>query len=339
MIAIDSRRRCGRTRLMISFHTVRMRKIVFLLQFFTMLLLWPFPICTSFSPQYSQQSKMIRRASPLYRELDLQKWNRQTHRTISQTGLASSLLSLASSIKLSSALTTAITAPIDAEAIARCLGYLVGLGAVLLYTPIAIRIIRQQNANGLTLSTWWLKLLSYTCSIVYNFDRGYPLSTYAETVILSAESLSVLVLVAYYKRELFTAQFFGLAVAFGIVVSVALNDSITPPEVLAIGQAGSAVVNVLALVPQFALNARTQTAGDYSPITASLATIGCTIRLFTTVQLADSDILLLGSYGLAFVLNSSLLAQIMYYGVRYEDRSLVDILTSDYAVINDDSSY
>ena len=61
--------------------------------------------------------------------------------------------------------------------IAQGLGYVVGAGSLLLYTPIAIRICRQRDASGLTLSTWWLKLISYTCSDVYSFANGYLVST------------------------------------------------------------------------------------------------------------------------------------------------------------------
>lgn len=61
--------------------------------------------------------------------------------------------------------------------IAQGLGYVIGAGSLLLYTPIAIRVCRQRDASGLTLSTWWLKLISYTCSDVYSFANGYLVST------------------------------------------------------------------------------------------------------------------------------------------------------------------
>jgi uncharacterized protein with PQ loop repeat len=61
--------------------------------------------------------------------------------------------------------------------IAQGLGYVVGAGSLLLYTPIAIRVCRERDASGLTLSTWWLKLISYTCSDVYSFANGYLVST------------------------------------------------------------------------------------------------------------------------------------------------------------------
>ena len=56
--------------------------------------------------------------------------------------------------------------------------------------------VTARDASGLTLSTWWLKLVSYTCSIVYNLEKEYPFSTYAESAILAIESTTVLVLVA-----------------------------------------------------------------------------------------------------------------------------------------------
>jgi hypothetical protein len=56
---------------------------------------------------------------------------------------------------------------IAAEAAAKSIGYLIGFGSLILYTPIAIRIFRQKHANGLVISTWWLKLCSYILSDIY----------------------------------------------------------------------------------------------------------------------------------------------------------------------------
>jgi mannose-P-dolichol utilization defect protein 1 len=221
---------------------------------------------------------------------------------------------------------TSLDALPEASVVAQGLGYLVGAGSLLLYTPIAVRLCRQGTADGLTMSTWWIKLASYTCSNIYAFAHGYPISTYAETIVITVEALVVLVLVAYYQNRI-DAQFGTGAIVF---VGSALLLANGPPELIALGQASSAVLNTGALVPQFILNAQLQTAGDYSPITAGLASTGCLIRLFTTVQLADSDPLLLGTYGLALVVNSALLAQILYYGVAVEGKGVLSILISDF---------
>jgi len=243
------------------------------------------------------------------------------------------------------------------QSVARGLGYLVGTGSVLLYTPIAVRIVRQQRAEGLTVSTWWCKLLSYTCTIFYSYDKGFPLSTYAETIIIALEALTILLLVTYFQQqpqppqkterttsstgtpatvtnneqEETTTLFLGTLGVFLTVVLVVLTGTVTvPSEVLAVGQGGSTLLNVGALVPQFKWNATTQTSGDYSPITALLASVGCTIRVFTTYQLTEADPILLFSYGTAFLLNTALFVQILYYGVRFEQNSIRTVLTADY---------
>ena len=245
------------------------------------------------------------------------------------------------------------------QSVARGLGYLVGTGSVLLYTPIAVRIVRQQRAEGLTVSTWWCKLLSYTCTIFYSYDKGFPLSTYAETIIIALEALTILLLVTYFQQqqpqppqktertttsstgtpatvnkneqENTTTLFLGTLGVFLTVVLVMLTGTVTvPSELLAVGQGGSTLLNVGALVPQFKWNATTQTSGDYSPITALLASVGCTIRVFTTYQLTEADEILLFSYGTAFLLNTALFVQILYYGVRFEQKSIRTVLTADY---------
>ena len=242
------------------------------------------------------------------------------------------------------------------QSVARGLGYLVGTGSVLLYTPIAVRIVRQQRAEGLTVSTWWCKLISYTCTIFYSYDKGFPLSTYAETIIIALEALTILLLVTYFQQpqppkkteritsstgtpatvqnneqENTTTLFLGTLGVFLTIVLVVLTGTVTvPSEVLAVGQGGSTLLNVGALVPQFKWNATTQTSGDYSPITALLASVGCTIRVFTTYQLTEADPVLLFSYGTAFLLNTALFVQILYYGVRFEQKSIRTVLTADY---------
>ena len=100
---------------------------------------------------------------------------------------------------------------------------------------------------------------------------------------------------------------------------------------------------------QIRLNATRGEAGDYSPGTAALACTGCATRLFTTMQLAGGDTLLIAGcglvtitsatahsphqeqqliarsirqiplsyrFGLALLLNGVLLAQLIYFGTR-----------------------
>ena len=217
---------------------------------------------------------------------------------------------------------------IDSTVFAQILGYLVGAGSTLLYTPIAIRLCRQREkaAEGLVLSTWWLKLSSYSVSDIYYISQGYNLSTYIESVILALEAAVVLCLVAYYQK--LANDRFKCQVTIFLAVSILLLLT-APIQLVALGQGISAVLNIGALIPQFILNHRRQKAGDYSPITAGLATIGCLVRLFTTVQLNNADGLLIATFGSALLVNAGLLTQICYLGTQIEGRTLSDVLTAD----------
>lgn len=212
------------------------------------------------------------------------------------------------------------------DVLAQALGYLVGAGSLLLYTPIAIRIVKQGSANGLTISTWWLKLCSYTASDVYCISRGFPISTFVETVVITVEAALLLGLVGFYQRRL-DWSFLALGLLFVVSTTWALTDA--PIETLAFAQAGSTLLNTAALLPQINLNYQTKSAGDYSPVTAGLACTGCAIRLFTTTRLADGDILLLAGFALGLGLNALLLAQIIYFGLG-SGRRLASVLASDF---------
>ena len=170
--------------------------------------------------------------------------------------------------------------------VAQALGYLVGTGSLFLYTPIAIRVCRQRDASGLTLSTWWLKLISYTLTNVYSFANGYPISTYVETIIITVEAFVVLVLVAFYQRRL-GANFACIGLSY--VLASTWGITAAPLQALELGQTFSTLTNTGALMPQLQLNARSRSAGGYSPLTAGLACAGCLIRVFTTIELTGAD--------------------------------------------------
>mmetsp|Transcript_20364 Transcript_20364/g.57850 ORF Transcript_20364/g.57850 Transcript_20364/m.57850 type:complete len:343 (-) Transcript_20364:741-1769(-) len=213
------------------------------------------------------------------------------------------------------------------DALAELLGYVVGLGSFFLFTPIAVRLVLQKSADGLTMTTWWFHLCSYTFADIYAYRHDYPLSTYVESLICTVQVATILFLTAHYQRLLHKDAFRIRFLAYLITSYVLLFHG--PKDVIALGQLAVAIFTSSALIPQFLLNHKRQSAGDYSPITAGLAVVGCAIRLFTTAKLADSDALLLFSFGTGLTLNVLLITQIVYLGVRVEGKSLRDVLIAD----------
>lgn len=143
----------------------------------------------------------------------------------------------------------------------------------------------------------------------------------------------VLCLVTYYQKKL-DGTTVSLAGVYCICTAWALlspqNADWGPSsEVIATAQIIATVLNSAALLPQLYQNFARRSSGDYSPVTAALGSGGCTIRLFTTFQLAGGDPLMLLNYGVALLLNLSVLMQVVYFGVREEKRSLTSLFLAD----------
>lgn len=62
----------------------------------------------------------------------------------------------------------------------------------------------------------------------------------------------------------------------------------------------------------------------------------CGTRLYTTMELANGDPLLLLNYGVLFLLNLGLLAQVLYYGTAVEGKELTSLFLAD--IKSDDSN-
>jgi len=220
------------------------------------------------------------------------------------------------------------------KSIAEALGYLIGAASLLLYTPIAVRIIRTKSADGLAVSTWWLKLTSFTCTDVYNVKNGFPFAAFSETFVITLESAIVLGLILYHQKRINDSTLLACLAYLAITSWALFSPSFTfpygpPNEWIDAAQILSIALSASALVPQLKQNFDRRSSGDYSPITASLASVGCAIRLFTTMELADGDVLLLCNYGVALVLNLCVLFQIVVFGMQVEGKSLVDLFLAD----------
>ena len=163
---------------------------------------------------------------------------------------------------------------------------------------------------------------------MYNIKNGFPVAAFSETIVITFESLVLLGLVTYYQKRFDTTSLF-LTVAYLTITIWALFTPYVPDEWISAAQILATVLNTSALLPQLKQNLDRQSSGDYSPVTASLASAGCVIRLFTTVQLANGDPLILLNFGVALILNASILLQILYFGTQKEGKSLGTLFLAD----------
>ena len=76
------------------------------------------------------------------------------------------------------------------QTLASLLGAAMGAGSLLLYSPIVLRLVRTRSAQGMALSTWALQFFGFTAGVMYSASKGFPLTTYAETLSFTVQARS-----------------------------------------------------------------------------------------------------------------------------------------------------
>ncbi len=195
------------------------------------------------------------------------------------------------------------------DLLAKLAGYVMGAGAMVVYTPILITLLKRGNAVGFSIATWVYTLIGMLTAIAYPMKKGFPISTYLEVVGAAVQSLVILGVICFYdaKMQEFAIGVTALAVVFGTFLKV--KD--IPPHLLGLVQIAASLVANYANVPQILLTFQTKKA-SWSGITAFLSIAGCLIRILTTIQLTKDPFVIAG-YVLGVVTNGILFAQVIIY--------------------------
>ena len=228
-------------------------------------------------------------------------------------GVGSNVLKIADTQrKLSTIVATNIVATIAkksiSDLIATGLGYIIGFGAIALYSPIIIKLLRQKSADGYSTQTWIFSIFGLICSILYPYKKGFPVNTYLELIAVTAQSIGILGLISAYKKHF---KGFALAMTAASIAVYTVFTASIPANLLTYIQTLSIISCNYALLPQIYLTFKTKKA-SWSPITSFLSMSGCAIRIFTTMQLTQDKGTLVG-YIIGFIQNFTVLFQIFIY--------------------------
>jgi mannose-P-dolichol utilization defect protein 1 len=202
-------------------------------------------------------------------------------------------------------------APGASEVLARGLGWAISGASMSLYLPIAANIVRTRSAAGLSIATWALNTLGFFAALVYPLRRGFPLSSFFDTVCLTVQSVLVLALIVLYRGS--RAEGVALVAGLGACgLAFAATLTLAPAWSLVMVQAAATVSMTVALLPQILKNAVRRSSGGWSRSSAALSTVGNGIRVFTTITLTG-DRLLLAGFTAGLLLNGILLTQTLLW--------------------------
>jgi len=192
---------------------------------------------------------------------------------------------------------------------AKIIGYIMGIGSMLLYSPIIITLLQTKNSDGFSISTWIFNVFGTMLAISYPVKRKFPISTYVELITVLLQGIGILGLICLYQ---------GLASQYllGIIPSILLFTAFlsypnTSPDIIKSLQMLSIGINTYANIPQIILTFN-QKKASWSWITAALSMAGCFARILTTLQLTKDRLALLG-YIFGFATNAILLLQVIVY--------------------------
>ncbi|XP_019854065.1 PREDICTED: mannose-P-dolichol utilization defect 1 protein-like [Amphimedon queenslandica] len=194
-------------------------------------------------------------------------------------------------------------------ALSRWLSLSVILGALGVKFPQIYKIVKNYSTESISYLACILELGAVTFSSTYNYEKGFPFSTWGESFFISVQVLIILILMAVIRQHVLIIAPFLIAYSAGVWFLVSglapggLNttlQAIVIPLMLA-----SRLTTVLTVY-------NNGSTGQLSFITAFLNFIGNIARVFTTIQ-ETGDLLLMATFISSLTLNSIIVLQFLWY--------------------------
>ncbi|RHY17606.1 hypothetical protein DYB30_007799 [Aphanomyces astaci] len=174
--------------------------------------------------------------------------------------------------------------------VSKLLGYLIIVGSFILKLPQILKIVAAGNVAGLNPSSFYLEVITFQASVVYNVLRGYPISSWGESAVILIQNVILVLLLWYYSGAAKSTQFVGV-VAF---VALGAGMFYLPSEFDWVLPSAGIPLSVMARIPQTFLLHRIMT------------------RSQRIAQETGDQVVLLG-FAISMLLNGTLLAQIGLY--------------------------
>lgn len=182
-------------------------------------------------------------------------------------------------------------------------------GAFFLKVPQIVKLMASKSAVGLSLVSWYLETLGYTMSAAFNFLQGTPVTAYAENLVIVVQNLVVIALMWKFNGTGSTTCLVMIALftgaCYGLLSCPAEFQETMFLVTLPIGAA--------ARIPQIWVNFKNGHTGQMAFMSLFMSWAGCSARIFTSLAEVGVPKLVLYSFLLAFVWNTILFLQMVWY--------------------------
>jgi len=176
--------------------------------------------------------------------------------------------------------------------------------------PEIKNVLKLRSVEGLNRNALYFEIISYLFTVTYNVRAGNPLTVFAETIVITIQNLALAVLFWKFSNYEMGNRIRDGVAYLGLLATLVFLPSWVVPAYIQL----STAANIWARLNQIYANYRDGTTGVLSPITVTMQTAGTLARVFTCLQ-ETTDFLLVGSFVVAFLLNLTILLQVLYYSM------------------------
>lgn len=140
--------------------------------------------------------------------------------------------------------------------VSKGLSYAIIGGSLILKLPQIIKIIQAKDCTGLRPTSFYLEVVLYLSSTIYNVLKGYPISTWGEMAIVLIQNIILVILIwmHYYiphkHQEKETIGWKTQVVLTLTFFLMAAGMMITPPEHQWLLASAGIPVSIVARIPQ-----------------------------------------------------------------------------------------
>lgn len=196
-------------------------------------------------------------------------------------------------------------------AVSKALSVAIIGGAMIVKVPQILKILLSRSTEGLSFLSYVLETLAASITFAYNFRAGNPFSTYGETFFMTLQNVVILMLLGLYRGQ--TMRLVLLMSLYSVLMSSLLIPSYATDATVRSMQAMTIPLAMVSRLPQIWTIWHHGHTGQLSALTVSLVWIGSVARVYTSIQETPDDRLLLLGFILSASLNSTILAQVLYY--------------------------
>lgn len=197
----------------------------------------------------------------------------------------------------------------DKLILSKLLGYAILVGSLMVKVPQIVKIKWNRSGEGVSVLAETIMLASIFGSMAYGYTSEYPLSAYGDSYFLFIQTILIILLVLYYKKQYQMAMIYLL---FCLFLTFLMFRKLIPSSFVDILAGLSLVLGLFSRLWQSLCIYRAKSTGNLSALTMLMLFFGSIARIFTSIE-ETGDPTLIWTYILNSVANFLLLFQLGYY--------------------------